>query len=98
MNNLQNNLPHMVMGVVAIAAVVILSLHGTISGGEALGVIGAATGFTMAAGASSVSTGAGVGSLPASSLSPGQTLTETVTHAVAAAPTDTSSSTTTSPA
>lgn len=85
-NQLQQNLPHMVMGFVAIVAVTLLALEGTISGGEALAVIGAASGFTMAAGASSVSGGAAVGSIPASSVSPGQTLTETVTHQVAAQP------------
>lgn len=86
MDNVKSNLPHMIMATVAIAAVVVLALAHLISGGEALGVIGAASGFTMAAGASSVSGGAAVGSIPASSVSPGQTLTETVTHQVESHP------------
>lgn len=86
MSQLQQNLPHMIMALVAIVAVTILALHGTISGGEALAVIGAASGFTMAAGANSTSGGAAVGSIPASSVSAGQTLTETVTHQVQSQP------------
>lgn len=84
MTNIQQNLSHMVMGVVAIIAVTLLSLHGTISGGEALGVIGAATGFTMGVSGGSASSTGVTASLPGNSLSPGQTVTETVTHAVQA--------------
>ena len=80
MNSIQQNLSHMVMGVVAIIAVTLLSLHGTISGGEALGVIGAATGFTMGVSGGSVSTSGAVVSLPANSALSGQTVTETVAH------------------
>lgn len=86
MNQLQQNLPHMIMGLVAIVAVTVLSLHGTISGGEALAVIGGATGFTMAASATSPSGGTAPAITPATSVPPGQTLTETVTHQVQATP------------
>lgn len=86
MDQVKQNLPHMIMASVAIVAVTLLALHGTISGGEALAVIGAASGFTMAAGANSASGGAAVGNIPASSVSPGQTLTETVTHQVESHP------------
>jgi len=80
------NLPHMIMATVAIAAVTILSLHGTISGGEALGVIGASVGFTMGVSGGSPSASTVAGTLPAGSVSPGQTVTETVTHQIAAEP------------
>lgn len=86
MDNLQQNLPHMIMGTVAIVAVTVLACLHLVSGGEALGIIGAAAGFTMGVGGSSVSSSGVVGSLPAASLSPGQTVTETVAHTVAAAP------------
>lgn len=86
MSQLQQNLPHMIMGLVAIVAVTLLALHGTISGGEALAVIGGATGFTMAASATSPSAGTAQAITPATSVPAGQTLTETVTHAVTSAP------------
>lgn len=89
MDNLKDNLPHMIMGTVAIIAVTLLACLHLVSGGEALGIIGAAAGFTMGVGGSSVSGTAAVGSLPAQSLSPGQTVTETIAHTVAAAPTTT---------
>lgn len=87
MGQLQQNLPHMIMGLVAIIAVTLLALEGTITGGEALAVIGGATGFTMAASATSPSAGTAQATIPATSLPPGQTLTETTTHAVSASPT-----------
>lgn len=87
MSNVQQNLSHMVMGVVAIVAVTLLSLHGTISGGEALGVIGAATGFTMGVSGGSASSSGVAATLPANSASPGQTVTETIAHTVQASPT-----------
>lgn len=86
MDNLKQNLPHMIMAAVAIIAVTLLALEGTISGGEALAVIGSASGFTMAAGAGSVSATQAPASIPAGSLSPGQTVTETTTHQIAAVP------------
>lgn len=86
MDNLKQNLPHMIMAAVAIVAVTLLALKGTISGGEALAVIGSASGFTMAAGAGSVSPTPAPASIPAASLSPGQTVTETTTHQIAAVP------------
>lgn len=86
MSQIKQNAPHMIMACVAIVAVTVLCVLSKISGGEALAVIGAASGFTMAAGAGSVSGGAAVGNIPASSVSPGQTLTETVTHQVQAQP------------
>jgi hypothetical protein len=95
MNTIKQNAPHMIMACVAIAAVTVLCIVGKITGGEALAVIGAASGFTMAAGASSASGSAAVGSIPASSVSPGQTLTETVTHQVQAQPSSTTPATVT---
>lgn len=91
MSTIKQNAPHMIMGCVAIAAVTVLACLHVISGGEALGVIAGATGFTMATAAGSVSGSGVVGSIPASSVSPGQTLTETVSHQVAAAPATTPS-------
>lgn len=85
MNQIKQNAPHMIMALIAIAAVTTLCIVGKISGGEALAVIGAASGFTMAAGASSAYGGAAVGSIPASSLSAGQTVTESMTHQVVSA-------------
>jgi type IV secretory pathway TrbL component len=82
MQQFVSNLPHMIMALIAIAAVTILALAGTISGGEALAVIGAASGFTMAAGATSASAYAAPGSGHLPSLSSGQTVTETTTHQI----------------
>lgn len=89
MTSFFNNLPHMIMGLVAIIAVTALSLHGTISGGEALGVIGAATGFTMGVGGTSASNTAGTVITPATSVQAGQTLKETTTHELSAVPSPT---------
>lgn len=76
----------MIMATIAIVAVTLLALEGTISGGEALAVIGAASGFTMAAGASSASAYSAPANVPSASLSPGQTITETTTHTAASTP------------
>lgn len=89
MDNLKQNLPHMIMAAVAIIAVTLLALEGTISGGEALAVIGSASGFTMAAGAGSVSPTPPPAATAAGSISPGQTVTETTTHQIAAVPSTT---------
>lgn len=89
MQTFLQNLPHMVIAGLVIAAVTILNLHGSISGGEALGLIGASAGFTMGVSGGSQSPSGAVGSLPVPSPLSGQTVTETLTHKVAAAPTDT---------
>jgi hypothetical protein len=94
-NQFLQNLPHMVIAGLVIAAVTILSLHGTISGGEALGLIGASAGFTMGVSGGSQSPSGAVGSLPAPSPSPGQTVTETIAHSIAAEPTPPPPATTT---
>lgn len=86
MDNLKQNLPHMIMATVLIAAVTVLAVTHIISGPEALGIIGPTAGFTMAAGAGSASPTPGAASIPAASLSPGQTVTETTTHQIAATP------------
>lgn len=86
MQQFLSSLPHMLMGLVAIIAVTLLSMNGTISGGEALGIIGGVSGFTMGAGAGSVYSGPAPASIPTVSMSPGQTVTETTTHQIAAAP------------
>lgn len=86
MQQFLSNLPHMLMGLVAIIAVTVLSINGTISGGEALGIIGGVSGFTMGAGAGSAYSGPVPASTPTVSMSPGQTVTETTTHALSAVP------------
>lgn len=50
MTNFMQNLPHMVMGVVVIAAATVLASAHIITGGEAIALIGPAGGFTLAAG------------------------------------------------
>lgn len=50
MPNFIQNLPHMIMGVVVIAAATILASAHIITGGEAIALIGPAGGFTLAAG------------------------------------------------
>lgn len=47
MNDLLKSLPHMIIAVVVIAAAVVLSSEGVITGGEAIGLIGTAGGFTL---------------------------------------------------
>ena len=73
MQNLQTNLSHMVMATVAIVAVTALAIAHIITGGEALGVIAGATGFTMGVGGSSVLPSAAVVTTAVPSSSPGQT-------------------------
>ena len=75
MDNLKQNLPHMIMGALAIAAVTVLAVAHVITGGEALGVIAGATGFTMGVGGSSVLPSAAVVTTPLPSSSSGQTTT-----------------------
>lgn len=49
------NLPHMIMATIVIIAAVVLGSTHVITGGEALGLIAGAGGFTLGAGASSAS-------------------------------------------
>lgn len=86
MQQLQSNLPHMVMGIVAVVATMILALDHIVTGGTAVGVIGAATGFTMGVGGSSALASGVAASNPAPSLSPGQTQTETTTRELSSVP------------
>jgi hypothetical protein len=86
MQTLTDNLPHMIMGFIAIVAVTLLSIEHVITGGEALAVIGASSGFTMAASASYMSQFTGGVNTPVRSLSLGQTVTETTTHQVSSSP------------
>lgn len=93
MQPLKQNLPHMIMGAIAVIAAVLLAIDHLITGDAALAIIGTATGFTMATGAKSVSPiAAGVDYQPLS-VSSGQTLTETTTR-TATRQTDTPAATT----
>lgn len=47
MNEIQKAAPHLIMAIVVIAASVVLASEGIITGGEAIGLIGAAGGFTL---------------------------------------------------
>lgn len=84
MDYIRQNVPHMIMGALAVIAAVVLAMDHIISGGEALTVIGAATGFTMGASAGSTSSTGVPAITPATSVSPGQKVTETMTHEVSA--------------
>ncbi len=57
MNNLVNNLGHIVISTVVIIAVTILAWHGTISGADAFGVIGVVGGVSMGGSVASSSPG-----------------------------------------
>lgn len=80
MQPLKQNLPHMIMGTIAVVAAVLLAIDHLITGDAALAIIGTATGFTMATGAKSVSAIAGVAESQPLSVSIGQTATETTTR------------------
>lgn len=84
MTNFMQNLPHMVMGVVVIAAATALASTHVISGGEAIALIGPAGGFTLAAGSLSAMSGAVNQTAPANATSPSQAPTSTQTPALQA--------------
>lgn len=73
------NLPHLLMASIVIAAVTVLASTGVISGGEALGVIGSAAGFSLGVGGASSSATSVVLTAPAHSSSSGSTGTATIT-------------------
>jgi hypothetical protein len=68
-NNLLTNIGHIVIAVVVIAAVVVLDIHGSITGGEAIGIIGAVGGVSVGGAVASSSAGAPVPSSVASLIS-----------------------------
>ena len=83
-SNMQQNFPHLIMAVVVIVATSALAWHGTISGAEALAVIGTAGGFSLGAGSASASTSGVAALIPAISASTG-TVTPTPSTPTAAA-------------
>lgn len=60
MNNLVQNIGHIVIATVVIASAVVLSIKGTITGGEAITMIAAAGGFSLGGAVASSSAGAPV--------------------------------------
>lgn len=88
MNNLIQNIGHIVIATVVIAAAVVLGIKGTITGGESVTLITAAGAFSLGGAVASSSAGAPVPSSVASLISRGGTTGTTTT-------TPTSSTTTT---
>jgi len=69
MNSLKVNAAHVVMATIVIGAVIVLTLHGSMSGETASAIIIAVGGFSMGGGVASSSAGAptlGLGSAPVS--------------------------------
>lgn len=81
MQNFMSNLPHLIMATVVIAAASALAATGTITGAEALLIIGSAGGFSLGAGAGSAS---GPPSAPTVSATTSSSGESTVTVAPAA--------------
>lgn len=69
MNNLTTNIGHILISVVVIAAAVVLAIKGTITGGDAIGLIGVAGGVSLGGAVASSSAGAPVPSSVASLIS-----------------------------
>lgn len=70
-NNLTTNIGHIAIAVVIIVAAVVLSIRGTITGGEAIGLIASAGGFSLGGAVASSSAGVLQPSSVAVSTSPG---------------------------
>lgn len=77
------NLPHLIMAVVVVAAMTVLAALNVITGGEALGVIGAATGFSLGVGGTSTSLSVAAATTPLASASTGRRKTDTTPVLVA---------------
>ncbi|MGH3262024.1 MAG: hypothetical protein ACRDNS_08525 [Trebonia sp.] len=89
MSNLLSNLPHLVMAVVVIAAMVVLAALHLITGAEAVGVIGAAGGFSLGAGGASASISTATHNIVVPSGSESSTATVTVSQDPAHSPAQT---------
>lgn len=87
MNNLLRNIPHLIMACVVIVAVSVLALHGTISGAEALAVIGTSGGFSLGAGSASASASGAAASTLAASHSNGPNASNSTTTTIETTPT-----------
>ena len=83
--SLNNGAAHLLMGTAMIAAACVLAIKRVITGGEALGVIGAAGGFSLGGSVGSASVTTAVGAIPAVSNSTG-TSTVTITPSVSKVP------------
>lgn len=71
MNNLLANIGHIVVAVVIIVAAVVLAIRGVITGGECIGLIASAGGFSLGGAVASSSAGVLQPSSVAVSTSPG---------------------------
>lgn len=71
MTNFKSNLPHLIMAALVIGAAITLVINKSITGGEAVGMIGTAAGFSLGTGAASASISAAAQTAPASSISNG---------------------------
>lgn len=71
MNNLTTNIGHILIAVVVIVAVSVLAWHGTITGGDAIGIIAGAGGVSLGGAVASSSAGGQAPSSVAVSTSPG---------------------------
>jgi hypothetical protein len=96
MQNLKQNVSHLIMGAVTIVALTVLAYHGTITGGEAFGGVLAAGGFSLGAGAASASPITAVAPNPDASVSTSPTVTSTPTASLVT-PTRTGADVTTVP-
>lgn len=71
MTNFKSNLPHLIMAALVIGAAIVLVINKSITGGEAVGMIGTAAGFSLGTGAASASITAAAQTAPITSLSSG---------------------------
>lgn len=83
MTNFKSNLPHLIMAALVIGAAITLVINRSITGGEAVGMIGTAAGFSLGTGAASASISAAAQTAPASSISSGGATVTTHPAAVA---------------
>jgi len=80
-NNFLNSLPHLVMAIVVVGAVSALAAIGVITGGEAVAMIGTASGFTLGGAVASGSASAGAENIRGTLTSTGaQVTTQTTVH------------------
>lgn len=71
MTNFKSNLPHLIMAALVIGAAITLVINRSITGGEAVGMIGTAAGFSLGTGAASASITAAAQTAPVTSVSSG---------------------------
>lgn len=83
MTNFLSNLPHMIMATVVIVCATVLASTHVITGGEAIGLIAGAGGFTLGAGAGSASASSANQTVATTSASIGTAATTTTPAAIA---------------